>query len=264
MYKNKSKLKESKAITLIALVITIVVLIILAGVAINLTLSQNGIFNKASEGKDKYEIAAIKERVELELTALEMENIDKDPVTIETALIELSKKKIFDSIDVQKNVGVIEEYEVTLKSNEKGEIEVEKIGKVEEKTEIKLDLQNTEYTGDTNYLTKDEDGSITISAPSGWDVKWVYINDIDFSKYSKISITYSYVAGYDWALYLHTVEDEAKDYSTVVIRESNKYESLEKTTTICDIPKNKNYSRLALVSSSLNAKLTIYDITLIK
>ena len=261
MYRSKSKIKESKAITLIALVITIVVLIILAGVAINLTLSQNGIFNKASEGKDKYEIAAIKERVELELTALEMENIDKDPVTIETALIELSKKKIFDSIDVQKNVGVIEEYEVTLKSNEKGEIEVEKIGKVEEKTEIKLDLQNIEYTGDTNYLTKNENGSVTLSAPSGWETTIVYINNIDFSKYSKISITYSYVAGYDWAFYLHTSES---DNGTLLFRDSEKYKTLAKTTTIADILKDKEYSMFSLISNSLNAKLTVYDITLIK
>ena len=36
-------IKGEKAITLIALVITIVVLIILAGVIINLTLRQNGI-----------------------------------------------------------------------------------------------------------------------------------------------------------------------------------------------------------------------------
>ena len=91
MHKNKTK--NTKGITLIALVITIVVLIILAGVAINLTLSQNGIFNKASEGKDKYEAASIKEKVELELTALRMENIDKDPLTIEETLLELKEKK---------------------------------------------------------------------------------------------------------------------------------------------------------------------------
>ena len=51
---NKNKVKNSKAITLIALVITIVVLIILAGVTINLTLSQNGIFNKAKDARELY------------------------------------------------------------------------------------------------------------------------------------------------------------------------------------------------------------------
>ncbi len=47
-------LKGQKGITLITLVITIVILIILAGVAISLSLSDNGIFNRAKEGRDLY------------------------------------------------------------------------------------------------------------------------------------------------------------------------------------------------------------------
>ena len=58
----KKIVKENKAITLIALVITIVVLIILAGVAINLTLGQNGIFTKAREARDNYIKAAQEEQ----------------------------------------------------------------------------------------------------------------------------------------------------------------------------------------------------------
>ena len=58
----KKIVKENKAITLIALVITIVVLIILAGVAINLTLGQNGIFTKAKEARDNYVKAAQEEQ----------------------------------------------------------------------------------------------------------------------------------------------------------------------------------------------------------
>ena len=41
--------KKEKAVTLIALVITIVVLLILAGVTINLTLGDNGIFKVAEQ-----------------------------------------------------------------------------------------------------------------------------------------------------------------------------------------------------------------------
>ena len=47
-------MKRNNGITLIALVITIVILIILAGVAVNLTLGENGIFNKAKFAKEKY------------------------------------------------------------------------------------------------------------------------------------------------------------------------------------------------------------------
>ena len=54
-------LKQQKGITLVALVITIVVLIILAGVAISLTLSDNGIFNKATTARDSYQHSANEE-----------------------------------------------------------------------------------------------------------------------------------------------------------------------------------------------------------
>lgn len=54
-------LKQQKGITLVALVITIVVLIILAGVAISLTLSDNGIFNRAKTARDDYQHAANEE-----------------------------------------------------------------------------------------------------------------------------------------------------------------------------------------------------------
>ena len=58
-------MKEIKGITLIALIITIVVLIIIAGVSINLTLSQNGIFNKAKQARDNYQQAETNEQVAL-------------------------------------------------------------------------------------------------------------------------------------------------------------------------------------------------------
>ena len=47
------KTKEMKGITLVALVVTIVVLLILAGVSINLVLGDNGIIAKAKEAQRK-------------------------------------------------------------------------------------------------------------------------------------------------------------------------------------------------------------------
>lgn len=51
---RKSIVSQNEAITLISLVITIILLIILAGVAINLGLKENGLFSKAKFAKDKY------------------------------------------------------------------------------------------------------------------------------------------------------------------------------------------------------------------
>ena len=55
------KIKNDKAITLIALVITIVVLIILAVVTINLTIGNNGIFQRAKTAKEEYQNAQASE-----------------------------------------------------------------------------------------------------------------------------------------------------------------------------------------------------------
>lgn len=54
-------LKGQKGITLVALVITIIVLIILAGVSIALLVDQDGIINKAKNGKQNYQLAANEE-----------------------------------------------------------------------------------------------------------------------------------------------------------------------------------------------------------
>ena len=66
----KKTIKNEKAITLIALVVTIIVLIILAGVSINLLLGQNGIIKKAQEAKKEQEIGEILEKLELKKAEL--------------------------------------------------------------------------------------------------------------------------------------------------------------------------------------------------
>ena len=53
--------KETKGITLIALIITIIILLILAGITINLTVGQRGILTRAQEAGRNYQEAAKKE-----------------------------------------------------------------------------------------------------------------------------------------------------------------------------------------------------------
>ena len=67
------KYKNQNAITLVALVITIIILLILAGISIS-TLTNTGIFGKAKEAKQKSEDAALDQNTKLD----EYENeIDK-------------------------------------------------------------------------------------------------------------------------------------------------------------------------------------------
>ena len=53
--------KKEKGITLVALVVTIIVLLILAGVAISLTIGQNGIFTRAQNATQRWDEASTNE-----------------------------------------------------------------------------------------------------------------------------------------------------------------------------------------------------------
>jgi type II secretory pathway pseudopilin PulG len=53
LYEEENNMKKNKGITLVALVVTIVVLLILAGVSINLVLGNNGIIAKAKDAETK-------------------------------------------------------------------------------------------------------------------------------------------------------------------------------------------------------------------
>ena len=57
--------KRERGITLIALVVTIIVLLILAGVSISMLAGQNGILNRASEAKEKTETSGKDEQRKL-------------------------------------------------------------------------------------------------------------------------------------------------------------------------------------------------------
>ena len=60
-----NKFKETKGITLIALVITIIVLLILAGVSIAMLTGENGILNQANKAKTETEYKGAEEKVKL-------------------------------------------------------------------------------------------------------------------------------------------------------------------------------------------------------
>lgn len=54
----------NNGITLISLVITIILLIILAGIVINISLGANGIFERAKQAKEHYTLSEAREKLE--------------------------------------------------------------------------------------------------------------------------------------------------------------------------------------------------------
>ena len=97
------KIKGESAITLIALIITIILMLILAGVVISLTIGDNGIKKIAKETKIKQIQAEMKEQLELkiadiqiqktgEATLQDLDNLQIDGYTIQVEEIKEERK----------------------------------------------------------------------------------------------------------------------------------------------------------------------------
>ncbi len=80
--KKEKIIRKEKGITLIALVITIIVLLILAGVSIATLTGQNGVLTKANSAKNKTEEAGVKEEIELAVQEIITERYDKETLSV--------------------------------------------------------------------------------------------------------------------------------------------------------------------------------------
>ena len=103
-------IRNKRGITLIALIITIVVLLILAGVVINLTMGDNGIIGKVQTAVGKYENAQEKENSALAGYENEINSYINENRDYETE-INLLKTKISelesDFIDISQECNVL-------------------------------------------------------------------------------------------------------------------------------------------------------------
>ena len=113
---SKKIIKKSKGITLISLVITIIILLILAGVTLSLTLGDNGIITQAQKAKEAQEIAAIKEDFQLAI-------LDKE---LEKGGTGLTKEELEE---IAGNYGELQEDGNTIKTDEGYEIKIDEIYK---------------------------------------------------------------------------------------------------------------------------------------
>lgn len=105
---NKDKkiyVKKQHGITLIALVVTIVVLLILAGISIGAITGNNGIINQAQDAKDDTEYAQWEEKIDVAI--IDAENKHRNP-TMDDVKEELKNKGIIDDYNqVDNKTGAI-------------------------------------------------------------------------------------------------------------------------------------------------------------
>ena len=90
---KENRFKEN-GITLVALVVTIIFLLILAGVAISNLLGENGLIKQTKVGKEKYAISEAKEKIELEITNLQVEQQSKGEGLTKEILTKINNEDI--------------------------------------------------------------------------------------------------------------------------------------------------------------------------
>ena len=99
--KTKKAINKTRGITLIALVITIVVLLILAAVTISTLFGENGIITRANNARFQTNLAALKEEIDVYKVGEQLNNktgIDQYPVIKEETLESVDKSIISDEL----------------------------------------------------------------------------------------------------------------------------------------------------------------------
>lgn len=138
----KEELKcDKKGITLISLVVTIVVLLILAGVTVVMLIGENGILTKAQNAKDQTEKSSEKEKIQLAYeNALMLSQISNKDISEDDIKKELDVLLGDDKTDVTK---CGEAFDVLIK-DKNYYYTIEKDGKIEDPYQ----LSQIEYAGD--------------------------------------------------------------------------------------------------------------------
>lgn len=95
--------KKEEGITLIALVITIIVLLILAGIVLNLTIGQNGIFTRAEIASNTWENAKIKEKLGMVVASVGIDEVGYKELSQNSLQNELNKYFDDEETIVRKN-----------------------------------------------------------------------------------------------------------------------------------------------------------------
>ena len=167
--KLKEQLKTNKGITLIALVITIIVLLILAGVTIATLTGDNGILTKAQNAKEKNAQKTVEEQINLAVQASKINEglvIDKDILEQELTNngIEITKSENDELPWTVKKDGYVYTISENGEVKEKeglvitaGDIEILKGATEEKKVRAQI------LSGETGTIKWESTGNITLS-----------------------------------------------------------------------------------------------------
>jgi len=206
---------DYRGITLIALVVTIIVLLILAGVTINIVLSEGGLFSRATEAGENQKKAEIRDQISILLSDYQVDKYayNKD---LKTYLNEQVTKNVIDSVEESGTNYIVslDGYEVTING------ETLNIGSIEKDTKsVKINL-----TKDTAELNEEVTATIDLGEEMT-AVGWAYTADetIDASNASAFTpisdtnktITLNLSKSVAGTYYLHVLVQDAEGIKSV-------------------------------------------------
>ena len=221
-YERKYGTELNKGITLIALIVTIVTMLILAGVSLSIMLGNNGILNKATQAKKLYDVSAIKEALEMEKSEIA---INQNRVDLDSYLEQItSGEKAYnlnstDKID-DRNAEIIVngEHKFLIKDKENGDVEIiyQGIAKI---GDLALSSSSGTYTyptsGTFSVISNSTGGALSVTSESP-DVATVSLDGNTITVYpgtkagkARIIVKSAAVGEYaeNRAVYIATVEN---------------------------------------------------------
>lgn len=273
-------MRDTKGITLIALIITIIVLLILAGVSIAMLSGDNGLLTKAEKAKEETEIADIIERAKVDILGVQSNN--KGDITQKQLDETLAKYGTVSGEGENKILTTDKGYIIKVSDIYSGTITVEKILA---KEALKTDSTATEdkdkspyvkYNGlDCRVLYNDETHGIQIiTAESVEDVKMGANDEMvtpdDFEYTGTVSVNDNYkkaVASYNNAV--DNLNNKAKTYMDKkgiatdarclgsVATLSSDYKFKGDTSGIQDFPTSSGYKYIENIGLQKNVRSMI-------
>ncbi len=202
-------MKKQKAITLISLIITIIVLIILAGIAISLAIGKNGIFNYAKDSYTKTKEAQAREQLELALLDLRAEK------EINT---EYNEHEYIDNYLWNKQMIVIDDIVIVDRHQFKIDRTVPKIADY-----LGEGMQNDsiEITPSVSYFSDYTKATLAIEISYAEEITYILINGEELEIPEKIDGKYNIIKEVK----------ENKTYTIYVKNEKNEYKVATQTVT---------------------------------
>ena len=174
----QGKLKNAKGITLVALIITIIILLILAGVTIGLVIGENGLIEKSKQSANKYNDASEIERINMIVAEAQTKGYEQGNNG------ELTQANLQEALDNSYGVG-----KATASEKQADGSFIIKVGEKEYKIDDSLGVSENKpiekvqpkNIADWEYTTDTETNTITINKYKGTDTEVVvpnYIGDI--------------------------------------------------------------------------------------